>query len=275
MSAGQNNRRDFEVTEATLHGYADGQLDAAGQLAVEAWLAAHPDRAADVENWRRQNAAIAALFRPVASEPVPARLNPHRIAALADSTRWEWTRLAAAAVLLVGLSGGVGWFMRGALWQEEAASDRLIDGAVAAHSLYVRESRHAVEVAADDKAHLLTWLSSRLGRAITAPDLAAQGFELVGGRLLPPLAEAGTGPAAQLMYQNATSSRVTVYITAALGDHGRPYEMAAQKGLEAYYWANDQITCTVVGDLPESDMQLVAKGVYQQLTWRPDPPGRT
>ena len=41
----------------------------------------------------------------------------------------------------------------------------------------------------------MTWLSRRLGRQLTAPDLAAQGFDLIGGRLLP----ASTGPAAQLM----------------------------------------------------------------------------
>ena len=275
MSAGQDNRQDFEVTEEALHAFVDGQLNAANRAAVDSWLAAHPEKAAEVGQWRRLNAGISAMFGPVINEPVPARLNPHRIAARVDNSRWDWTRLAAAAVLLVGLSGGVGWFVRGALWVEEPASDRLIDGAVAAHSLYVKETRHAVEVAADDKAHLVTWLSNRLGRAIEAPDLAAQGFTLVGGRLLPPLAETGTGPAAQLMYQNATSSRVTVYITAALSNVGRPYEMAAQQGVEAYYWANDQITCTVVGDLPQADMQLVAKGVYQQLTWRPDPPGRS
>jgi len=275
MSAGQDNRQVFEVTEEVLHAFVDGQLDAAQSATVESWLAAHPEKAAEIAQWRRVNAGLATMFGPVMNEPVPARLNPHRIAATAQHARWDWTRMAAAAVLLVGLSGGVGWFVRGALWYEEPASDRLIDGAVAAHSLYVKETRHAVEVAADDKAHLVTWLSNRLGRPIEAPDLAAQGFTLVGGRLLPPLAETGTGPAAQLMYQNASSSRVTVYITAALTGVGKPYELATQQGVEAYYWANNQITCTVVGDLPEADMKLVANGVYQQLSWRPDPPGRS
>jgi anti-sigma factor RsiW len=275
MSAGETDRREFEVTEETLHAFVDGQLDAARRAAVEVWLAQHPDKAVEVAQWQRQNAALATMFGPVKAEPVPARLDPHRIAAKLAVVRWDWTRLAAAAVLLVFLSAGGGWVMRGLLWTEEAANDRLIDGAVAAHALYVKESRHAVEVTADDRAHLVTWLSNRLGRAIDTPNLGPQGFTLVGGRLLPPLAETGTGPAAQLMYQNATANRVTVYITAAGVDHGKPYELAKQKGLEAYYWANDQITCTVVGDLPEAEMKLVASGVYQQLTWRPDPGGRS
>ena len=275
MSTGHSERETFEVTEADLHGYADGRLDAARRPAVEAWLAARPERAAEVAHWQRQNAALKALFEPVASEPVPARLKPHRLAALARARRWDWIRAAAAACLLIAVSGGAGWYLRTATWQEEPAAQRLIDGAVTAHALYVKESRHAVEVAADDKSHLITWLSNRLGRQIDAPNLTAQGFSLVGGRLLPPLAETGTGPAAQLMYQNQTANRVTVYITAALTPKGKPYEWEKEKGFDAYYWANDQITCTVVGDLPESDMKTVAKGVYEQLTWRPDPGGRT
>ena len=47
-----------------------------------------------------------------------------------------------------------------------------------------------------------------------------------------------------------------------------------EQGLQAYYWANDQITCTVVGDMAEADLPVLAKDVYQQLSWRPDPPGR-
>jgi len=275
MSAPTDERSDIEVTNEMLLGFADGQLDAAQLAAVEAYLAAHPDRAADVAVWRRQNGALSTLFGPIASEPVPPRLNPHRIAAQATARRWDWTRIAAAAVLLVGVSAGTGWYLRTATWQEEPASDRLIEGAVAAHSLYVKETAHAVEVTANDKSHLVTWLSNRLGRQIDTPDLTKQGFTLVGGRLLPPLAETGTGPAAQFMYQNQTADRLTVYITAATNPPGKPFETYNDDGVEGYYWANDQITCTVIGDLPQAQMQTVAKDVYQQLSWRPDPPARS
>jgi len=274
MSAG-SNERGITIDDKTLHAYVDGQLDAARRAEVEAWLAAHPERAAEIDHWQRQNAALKTMYDPVLNEPVPSRLDPHRMAATLARPRWNWSQLAAAAVVLLFLGLGGGWLLRTATWQEPPASDRLIDGAVTAHALYVKESRHAVEVGADDKAHLVTWLSNRLGRQIDAPDLATQGFSLVGGRLLPPLAETGTGPAAQLMYQNATSDRLTVYITAATKPVGRPFETYAEAGLEAYYWADAQITCTVVGDLPKTEMQTLAKGVYEQLTWRPDPPARS
>ena len=121
-----------------------------------------------------------------------------------------------------------------------------------------------------DREHLVAWLSDRVERPITPPDLSADGFNLVGGRLLPGYEEATKGPAAQLMYENAAAERVTVFITAALEDRKLAYEFLTRNTLDAFYWANDKITCTVVGDLPEDQMKAVAKKVYQQLTWRPD-----
>ena len=105
---------------------------------------------------------------------------------------------------------------------------------------------------------------------VNPPDLSAEGFALVGGRLLPPAVYGETGPAAQLMYENAADERLTVYITAALPDRKEAYEFTSRGPHEAFYWANDRITCTVVGELPEAQMQTVARKVYQQLTRRPD-----
>ncbi|MBI4048478.1 MAG: zf-HC2 domain-containing protein, partial [Devosia nanyangense] len=69
------------ITDDTLQAYADGRLDADGRAAVEAHLEAHPDLAAELALWQRQRDAIKTLYDPVAGEPVPARLNPHRLAA--------------------------------------------------------------------------------------------------------------------------------------------------------------------------------------------------
>ncbi|MFD1943730.1 anti-sigma factor family protein [Paradevosia shaoguanensis] len=259
------------ITDDTLQAYADGRLDADGRAAVEAHLEAHPDLAAELALWQRQRDAIKTLYDPVAGEPVPARLNPHRLAAERSARAASWPRMAAAAVVLIGLGLGAGWFARDLLQPEETPGQLLIASAVNAHALYVNENRHAVEVAAADKGHLTTWLSNRLNHQLNAPDLSEQGFLLVGGRLLPPDVYRNTGPAAQLMYENATKDRLTVYVTAALPDKSKAYQFETVNGLDAFYWANDTITCTVVGDLPQEQMQTVARLVYRQLTRLPDP----
>ena len=265
------SERKLDITEAELLAYADGKLDAGATAAVAAWLAVHPDKAAEVTHWQRQNEALTALFDPVAHEPVPQRLRPQTIARRrAANSNFGLPQMAAAAVVLLALGGTLGWGGRDYFNPAEAPSDVLITSAVTAHALYVKENQHAVEVTAAEKDHLVSWLSNRIDLPISTPDLALEGFALVGGRLLPPSEYADTGPAAQLMYENGAAERVTVYITSALPDGATAYEFTTRKALDAFYWANDKITCTVVGDLPETQMQAVAKKVYQQLTRRPD-----
>ena len=253
-----------QITRDTLMAYADGQLPESERTAVETYLAANPEAAAEVALIQRQNHAINTLFAPAGAEPVPARLKPRRLAAEAGRRRargWGW---AAAAVLLVGLGLGAGWFIR-PLIEAQPASATLIADAVNAHVVYVAENRHAVEVGSDDSEHLSTWLSNRLDTRLGMPDLAAQGFSLVGGRLLPGEPEKG-GRAAQLMYENTAQQRVTIYVTAALPDREPAYQFTTYDGAEAFYWANARITCTVVGTLPQDEMKAVAGAVYSQLT---------
>jgi anti-sigma factor RsiW len=254
------------ISETDLHAYVDGNLTPERAAEVEAWLAARPDKAAEIANWQRQNDALAALFGPTASETVPSRLDPHLIARSRPMPN-RWPQMAAAALVLLALGGAFGW--AGREFARPSGREELIAMAVSAHSLFVKENRHAVEVAASDREHLVSWLSNRVERPINPPDLAADGFNLVGGRLLPGY-EGEPGPAAQLMYENAAKERVTVYITAALPDRSLQKEFTTRDSLEAFYWSNEKITCTVVGDLPAEQMQTVAKKVYQQLTWRPD-----
>lgn len=263
---------ELEVTEALLLGYADGRLTDAEREAVARYLAEHPEKAAEVAHWQRQNEALRLLFGSAANEPVPARLDPHVIAGRRPGGFFgvRWPQLAAAAVVLAAIGASAGWYGRDLAFPPESPGQILIKDAVTAHALFVQEKRHAVEVAANEKAHLLTWLSSRIARPIDSPDLSAEGFTLVGGRLLPASASSGAGPAAQLMYENAAAERVTVYITAALPDGGTAREFTTRNALDAFYWANDRITCTVVGDLPDEQMQAVAKKVYRQLTQLPD-----
>jgi len=271
MSAGDGNRQGV-VTADLLHGYADGRLDPAAMAAVEAWLGTHPDAAAEIARWRRQNGEIRALLDAVAAEPVPPRLDVHAIARGMTDRRRQYFGIAAAAMLLIAIGAGAGWAGRTLTWSEPPASARLMAGALAAHALYAHQSQHPVEVAGDNPAKLAAWLSAGIGREIVAPNLTAQGFALVGGRLLPPPAESGTGPAAQLMYQNATAARVTLYITAAPARPGKASASESQGGVEAYYWADKAITCTVVGDLPEPLMTAVTRSAAEQLNWRPDSP---
>jgi anti-sigma factor RsiW len=59
------------VTEADLQAYVDERLDAARRAEVEAWLAARPDEAERIADYRRLGAELRGLYEPVLLEPVP------------------------------------------------------------------------------------------------------------------------------------------------------------------------------------------------------------
>lgn len=252
------------VTHEMLMAYVDGQLPAEQTTAVEAHLAANPDAAADVALWQRQRDAITTLFAPVAAEPVPARLRPARIAVEQKRRTGNTMRLAAAAIVLLAIGTGAGWYSHRLLEHYPTVPDTLIASAVNAHNVFVAEKRHAVEVAATDQDHLVSWLSNRLNTPIGTPDLRPDGFNLVGGRLLP--GDPSTGRAAQLMYEDTKGDRVTVYLTAALPDRAKAYQFAALDKTDAFYWADAFMTCTVVGTLPAEQMKTVSQSIYKQLT---------
>ncbi|MET3591095.1 MULTISPECIES: anti-sigma factor [Mesorhizobium] len=255
-------RRDF--SERDIHMALDGELPSEERTAYDAWLEANPEMRAKSARYIADRAALRAALAGVMDEPVPARL---RQAVLGEAparapawrSRW-WLSAAAAAVLMVG---GFGGYMAGiGGGREGGANDQLAEQAIAAHIIYAAEKRHAVEVPASDKDHLQTWLSNRLGLKLVAPDLAAEGFELVGGRLLP---SGEHGKAAMLLYEDAKGERISLFVTAESSATAKGTYAAEADGPEAVYWLDKGYGCAVVGSLPRERLSEVAKSAYGQL----------
>lgn len=248
------------ITEADLQAHIDGQLDPERRAVVEAHLAAHPEIAAELAPLSAQNEAIQALFGGIADEPVPARLDPHRIADERRGRGRRWLITAAAACVVFAAGAGLGWYGNTVSSRPADRAQELVVAALSAHSVFAAESRHAVEVAAADQTHLVTWLSNRIGEPLVAPDLSAHGFSLVGGRLLP----FQDSRAAQLMYQDETGRRITLYITA--GSQTPPeVDFASAGDLRTYYWMSDAISCAMVGELGRDELKEVATSAWRQL----------
>ncbi|MBJ3786707.1 anti-sigma factor family protein [Devosia sediminis] len=252
------------ITQDVLMAYLDGQLDAEARAEVDARLVADPDLAQDLAQLQRQSDAIRTLYGPVASEPVPARLSPHRIALEQSRRQWRGVARAAMIVALLGIGMAAGWLVRPAS-EAPALYNRLIADAVSAHTVYVSENRHAVEVPGAEAEHLSTWLSNRLATDLAMPDLAGSGLAFLGGRLLPAPAVPG-GRAAQLMYEDSTGERVTLYITPSSGIDGPTLETLRLGDDNVLYWANDFVTCTIVGPQDPQRLQALADSVFAQLT---------
>lgn len=252
-----------EITRDTLMAYADGALSPAERAEVDAYMADRPDAAGEVALMQRQANGIRALYGPVSAEPVPPRLSVEKLLQAQQKRRSRTWMRVAAAVIFIGLGLGSGWLLRGQMDMPNIA-DRLIADAVSAHTVYVSENRHAVEVGGADSEHLSSWLSNRLQTSLAMPDLSASGLTFLGGRLLP-APEVPGGRAAQLMYEDAAGARLTLYVTPSPGPDTPTYELA-NLGLDtALFWADAVISCTITAPYPADKLQEIARTVFTQL----------
>jgi anti-sigma factor RsiW len=264
--------------EDELSAWLDGELDEAARAEIEVALAGDPEATATVAAWRAQGEALHAAFDSVLDEPVPPAL---AAAASAPAPKGRtgsgmagWMRAAAALALFVA-GAGAGWVANDRLGPPAAtivnSENRFIHQAVSAHVVFIRERRHAVEVdAAKEEAHLVRWLSARLGRKFRPPALTQGGFALYGGRLV---ADEG-GPAAQYMYQNGAKQRVTLYVRKRRDVPETAFRFAEERGQAAFYWIDGPLAYAIVAPLPRERMLQLARLVFEQTRdiAKPDKP---
>ena len=144
----------------------------------------------------------------------------------------------------------------------------VFDNAIAAHRTFSVEMRHPVEVGANADAHLVQWLSKRLGHRLVAPDIAALGFRLMGGRLL----SAERGPAALLMYEDGKGTRLTCYYLSIDVPGETEFKYREENGVSAFYWIDDGLGYAIAADAPRDLLLKAAEIVYQQNSSKPKPP---
>lgn len=250
-----------DIHEHELHAYVDGTLPEARRLEVEAWLAAHPADAARVQDWIGQNQSLHAAFDSVLNEPLPLSLvRATRRPVLPVPFKTMAATLAMLVTGLVGYAIGLG-----SGEQAPAAPAYLARDAAIAHAVFSPEARHPVEVDAAHADHLVAWLSKRVGTQLQAPDFGAQGFDLLGGRLL----TGETGPVAQFMYQDKIERRVTLYVRRAVaGNKETAFRHATENGVDVFYWIDGDFGYALSGQIGRQAMQQLADAAYAQLATR-------
>jgi anti-sigma factor RsiW len=284
------------VDESDLHAFVDGELDAENRRRIEDHLHNHAEDAALVEGWRRQNAALRAAFAQTVKEPVPAglrtasvtsltrsfgsgvnwaRFSPSKGASLramrrSDTSRRPPRRPAIIMSLLTLLAGAV---VAGAALlaftgpaSPPSAPQRamieppgLVAHAQLAYLTFAQDSR-PVEIGADRKAELATWLGERAGFG-RLPDLADVGLELIGGRLVPGV----ISPAGLLIYQSAAGARAALYFERAGGERPSAPPKTAP-GLAAVEWRAAGFAFILIGPLTAETARAAAESAAAQAS---------
>jgi anti-sigma factor RsiW len=170
-------------------------------------------------------------------------------------------RYAAVAGWLM-LGGVGGWYLHDYSVAKSADTIAFAHRAAVAHIVYSPEVRHPVEVGADQEAHLVAWLSKRIGGSLKVPQLTPLGYQLVGGRLLP----GNLGPVAQFMFQDGSGQRLTLYVRNGGGEAKETaFRYAQERGISVFYWIDGRFGYALSGEIDKSELLRVAKVVYQQL----------
>jgi anti-sigma factor RsiW len=210
----------------------------------------------DRVEYAEQNNILRRKFDTILTEPIPARMYLKRP---------PWLDYArAASFVAVGVAIGLALPLLRTAPPAPAAfvAAPLPMRAARAHLVYSPEVRHPVEVEAKDQEHLVKWLSKRLDMPLRIPVLSAEGFELLGGRLLP----GNDGPVAQFMYQEATGKRLTLYVTRPhKGDTVTAFRFAQEGPVSVFYWVDRDSGYALSGEIDKPTLARVANSVYKQL----------
>ena len=252
--------------EDELHAWVDGQLPPDRAAEVALWLEQSPNDAARVRAWQHQRQALQALGARLLDDKVPSAMRE----TIQPRRPFPWQQVWVAGLLL-GLGFAGGWVSHtGTPLQTSATAPAFVREAQAAHVVYTPDQRHPVEVGAKEEAHLVQWLSRRLGTPLKAPHLESEGFSLMGGRLL---SGEDRQPRALFMYENGRGERITLHVSARPADQGAAggaapdtaFQFNRAQHTDTFYWVDQRMGYALSGNLPRAQLAQIAAHVYPQL----------
>lgn len=248
--------------ERDLMALADGRIDADSERAAElrAHLAAHPEDAARVTAWQRQNEAIRAHYAPALAEAVPPHLLPQGLRerrARRQLGRRRFAVAASVAALAVLITLGVSLAPQGG---SDAALERF-----AAEVARLSEGTPA-EAGGDRLALGDTAVPRSVARL---PSLDLAGFALTERRTV----RAGERNATEARYEDQRGHTVRLFV-ADETDAGRPELHRMQRdGRELVYWREDGRMFALITDSVDSRrLQQIATTTMRNALQRAEQP---
>ena len=231
--------------ELQLNSYCDGELDPVSANEFKRRLASD-------ELLNARYARLLSLRQAVRSVPqvdVPEGLQA-RIQSRLDAERpsnvrilrqrsWSSQALAAAAVFGAVLSSSVMMTIEN-FGQREDVTNQVVAGHI--RSLLAPQP---FDIASSDRHTVKPWFTARLPESPQVPDLARQGFALLGGRV----DVIGHDPVATIVYKHAAH---TVSLTTL--PHGQSFPEETIAGYNVRSWGDGDFTYVAVSDLPSADL---------------------
>ncbi|MCF2905922.1 anti-sigma factor [Octadecabacter sp. CECT 8868] len=240
-----------------LSAYIDGELEGEQALEIEALLASDEAVQEEMDALLLADASAQADFEKELDTPVPFDLAKMIMTAdLKEETLQPaqkprgpiWGALAAGlAMFMIGGLGGYAY--KG---QIQSAEPKGWIAAIAEyHAVYAGQSRHLVEVSAEETDHIETWLGSTIGAEFIIPDLTAHGLTFEGGRLV----VANGKPVAQLMYTDVNGLVVALCLQSSSKTAPAPFSESTNGDFDFVSWSDDGADHVIIG--PSGQLDLI------------------
>ena len=245
--------------ELQLTAYCDGELDPAAAGEFERRLAADELLKARYARLMSLRQAVRALPQVDMPSDLQARIQarlkaeqtnveterstterPSNVTVLRRRS-WSFQALAASAVFGAVISGSVLKTID-RFGQEDTVASEVVAGHI--RGLLAPQP---FDIASSDRHTVKPWFTSRLPESPQVPDLAAQGFTLLGGRV----DVINNRPVATIVYKHAAH---TVSLTTLRAGQTVPEQTIA--GYNVRSWSDGNFTYVAVGDLPSADLAV-------------------
>lgn len=243
---------NFTPDEHDLHAYVDGRLDAQRLRAVEQWMERHPERAAELKQWKRDAEHLrAGLAGDLQRLPPSPALDPARIRACRVHRRRARLAIAASLLLSLCFGGLAGWHIRSV---DLAKAEPPMGDALQAYRMFAMAPNLHADVIQHNPGQLQSWLRAHFGARTRLPDLGHAGFQPVSGRLL----ATAQGPAAMVIFRNRKGDAISFYIRPPDAWRGRlPRGKRLQDGLIAQYRYQDGYNVAMVSHADGRDARVI------------------
>ncbi|BCG99440.1 anti-sigma factor [Mesorhizobium loti] len=281
---------DPEGIRLMIHALVDGELDAAAALAVERRIAADPRLAAEHARIVALQGAVSRLPRPDVSDAFRARIasigmagterqapveaEPQRgtpstlpglIAGPGGGQRreagtrpsqarpsprtrrfgsFDWRAMAASIMISAVLASGA------TQWVMQSGVDDGFAAAVASGHRRSLLAASPIDIVSSDRHTVKPWLDARIGVSPPAPDLAQDGYALIGGRV-----EVISGrPVPALVYRHREHLITLVAEPQQGGKTTQPDDLSSG-GFSMVHWSDGAFSYWAISDMerPELD----------------------
>jgi anti-sigma factor RsiW len=237
-----------------LHALIDHELDPANALAVETHLANCPRCSAQRRQYEdlsgalskavlRYQAPLDLLRRVEASIKAPVRTATDRRSLLKGFAMGSMISAAMAASLAVVVFNA-------------DADERILDDGISAH-LRSLQANHLIDVASTDQHTVKPWFNGKFDVSPPVPDLTAEGFRLIGGRL----DYIDEKPVAVIVYKRRAHI-INLFVSKALGLKPMGSRSKSIRGFNTLYWSEQGLDMLAISDINTDELAEFA-GKFQ------------